>query len=78
MEMAYGAILKQIREQKGWTLEEVAKQLRHRGTWLSRIENGQLRLETRTFVELCRIYGVKPERIIRMADQEPTRTTQAG
>lgn len=76
--MNYGAILRQIRRAKGLTLQEVASQLNHYGSWLSRIENNQRRLSTETLIELCRIYGVKPERILRMAEEEPTRTTQAG
>lgn len=76
--MHYGAILKQIRIAKGLTLQEVAGRLNRNGSWLSRIENGNRRLRAETLVELCRVYGVKPERILRMAEQEPTRTTSAG
>lgn len=65
-----GAILKQIRQAKGMTLKEVAGRLGHREAWLCRLENGQRELKTATLISLCRIYDIKPDRIVHMAEEQ--------
>jgi len=76
--MNCGRILKEIRLAKGLTLAEVATRFNRTIGWLSNVEANRRPLKMADFVELCRIYDVKPERILRMAEQGPTRTTQTG
>lgn len=76
--MNHGEVLKQIRKTKGLTLNEVTSQLNHNSSWLSRIENNQRRLSIETLIELCRIYGIEPEHVIRIAEEEPACIIQVG
>jgi len=75
--MDFGTILKQIREAKGLTQEEVARQLGYKTNWLCRIEKGQRKLKAQTLIELCKIYGVKPDKVLKLAENTSPRS-QAG
>lgn len=76
--MNCGNILKDIRIAKGMKLAEVASQLGRTAGWLQNIEAGRRPLKVRDLEELCRIYGVRADKVIQLAKDQPTRDKQAG
>jgi len=54
---ALGARLKEVREARGWTQQDVAKRLGFARTTMVAIEKGERRLKPRELVELAGLYG---------------------
>lgn len=48
-----GAFIRQKRDDKGLSLEEIAGKLRKKRDWLSKIERGKIRMYLDTFIDLC-------------------------
>lgn len=74
--MNFGVALKQIREARGLTQEAVARQLGYKPNWLCRVERGERKLKAQTLLELCRVYGVQPEEVFKLAEE--VRSERAG
>ena len=53
-----GGRLREIRESKGWTLEETAEEAKLHAVTLSRIENGRSNVTVASLVALARAFGV--------------------
>jgi transcriptional regulator with XRE-family HTH domain len=63
-----GAILRELRTQKGWTAEEVAGRLLVSSSKVSRLETGQRGASPRDIRDLCDLYEVSGEQRQRMLD----------
>lgn len=61
MELSFGKRLKQIRLDKGWTLNEAAQRLKMDSANLSKIENGKRELDIKKIPIVCRIYKLDIE-----------------
>jgi hypothetical protein len=56
-----GARLRELRTDKGWTIEQVADQLRFSPSKVSRLENGYRGVSPRDIEDLCDLYGIHGE-----------------
>jgi transcriptional regulator with XRE-family HTH domain len=56
-----GALLRVLRQERGWTAEEVAEQLLVSPSKISRQETGQRGVSPRDIRDLCDLYGVEGE-----------------
>ena len=59
-----GAELRRLREQKGFTADDVAQQLLVSQSKISRLENGRRSISQRDVRDLCTVYGVTDEVLI--------------
>jgi transcriptional regulator with XRE-family HTH domain len=55
---AFGANLKQHRQRKGWTLEELAKRSELSKPFLSRLESGDRQASIAAVLTLCQVFGL--------------------
>ncbi len=62
---ALGAGLRETREARGWTQQQVADRLGMARTTLVAIEKGQRRLKPEELTELAEIYGVKVSALLQ-------------
>ena len=63
-----GALLKQLRTQRGWTAEQVGGWLRFSPSKMSRLETGHRGANARDINDLCDLYGVDDERRQRLLE----------
>jgi transcriptional regulator with XRE-family HTH domain len=63
-----GALLRALRNEKGWTAEQVAEQLLVSPSKVSRLETGQRGASTRDIRDLCNLYGVDAEQRQHLMD----------
>jgi transcriptional regulator with XRE-family HTH domain len=63
-----GALLRELRTEKGWTAEYVAERLLVSPSKVSRLEKGQRGASARDIRDLCNLYGVDGERRQRLMD----------
>ncbi len=73
-----GGELRKARRERKLTLAEVSEQLSARGvtlsaTLLSRMENGERRIDDVTLETICSLYGVRPETVAAAASREHIR-----
>ena len=61
-----GALLKQLRTQRGWTAEQVGGWLRFSPSKMSRLETGHRGANARDINDLCDLYGVDDEQRRRL------------
>jgi transcriptional regulator with XRE-family HTH domain len=59
-----GTLFRQLRLQKGWTLEQTEDHGRHDWKYLQKIESGR-NITLMTFFKICELYGVKTERVLK-------------
>lgn len=67
-----GALLKQLRVQRGWTAEQVGGWLRFSPSKMSRLETGHRGANARDINDLCDLYGVDDEerqRLLELASE---------
>lgn len=60
----YGQLFREIRQKKGWTLEDTEDHGWHDWKYLQKIESGQ-NITILTFFKLCDLYGIKSEILIK-------------
>ena len=53
-----GKILKELRNSKGITLQEIQTKYGHNAGWISQIENNQIKPRPKTIKILAELYGV--------------------
>jgi transcriptional regulator with XRE-family HTH domain len=63
-----GALLKQLRIQRGWTAEQVGGWLRFSPSKMSRLETGHRGANARDINDLCDLYGVDDEQRRRLLE----------
>ena len=63
-----GALLKQLRTQRGWTAEQVGGWLRFSPSKMSRLETGHRGANARDINDLCDLYGVDDEQRRRLLE----------
>ena len=63
------ARLHQARLKAGLRQQDVARDLGISRTWLSKVEQGQLRLDLIQFVQLCRLYGVSTRELLHTMEE---------
>jgi transcriptional regulator with XRE-family HTH domain len=63
-----GALLRDLRNQRGWTAEQVAERLLVSPSKVSRLEKGQRGASARDIRDLCDLYGVDGEQRQRLMD----------
>jgi len=62
-------ILREIREESGWTQAQLAQRLRRPQSFVSRYENGQRRLDLIELRQVCRALDVSLLELVREFDQ---------
>jgi len=70
---AYGALVATLRDSRrcrGLRQEDVARRLGVTRTWVTKIEQRELRLDVIQLVRLCRIYGLSAHRLVRELEEE--------
>lgn len=75
--MSMGDRIKQLRDQKGYTLEEVAKAIGVSAQALSQWEKGQVKgIRPENFLNFCAFYGADPYYVVfgKPRDRNPTGT----
>lgn len=60
----FGQLFREIRQKKGWTLEDTEDHGWHDWKYLQKIESGQ-NITILTFFKLCDLYGIKSEILIK-------------
>ena len=60
----FGQLFRDIRQKKGWTLEDTEDHGWHDWKYLQKIESGQ-NITILTFFKLCDLYGIKSEILIK-------------
>lgn len=71
----YRAIIRKLidaRNRKGMRQVDVGRKMMKSRQWVGRVEICQLRLDIVHFVQLCRICGVKPSRLIQTLEESPS------
>ncbi len=63
-----GALLKALRTEKGWTVEQVADRLEFSPSKVSRLETGHRGASARDIRELCDLFGVDDQRKQQLLD----------
>lgn len=63
-----GALLKQLRTQRGWTAEQVCERLRFSPSKMSRLETGRRGASARDINDLCDLYEVDDEQRRRLLE----------
>lgn len=59
-----GALFRELRLRKGWTLEETEDHGWHDWKYLQKIESGR-NITMSTFLNLCELYGMRPEKLLK-------------
>ena len=59
--------LEQARTDKGMTQQEIADALGKPQSYISKIENGERRIDVIEFMEICEVIGVKYEKLLKEA-----------
>lgn len=60
----FGQLFREIRQKKGWTLEDTEDHGWYDWKYLQKIESGQ-NITILTFFKLCDLYGIKSEILIK-------------
>lgn len=60
----FGQLFREIRQKKGWTLEDTEDHGWHDWKYLQKIESGQ-NITILTFFKLCDLYGINSEILIK-------------
>ncbi|HEY9778278.1 MAG TPA: helix-turn-helix transcriptional regulator [Planktothrix sp.] len=55
----FGKIVRQMREERGWTQDDLAAELNADAAYISRIENGKKNASLETVLKLASAFGVK-------------------
>jgi transcriptional regulator with XRE-family HTH domain len=63
-----GALLKALRTEKGWTVDQVAEQLEFSASKVSRLETGHRGASARDIRDLCDLFGVHDQRRQQLLD----------
>jgi transcriptional regulator with XRE-family HTH domain len=74
-----GALLRELRTDRGWTVEQVAEQLRFSPSKVSRLEKGYRGVSARDIQDLCDLYDIDGERrqqLIELAAEGKQRAPQ--
>ena len=66
--MTYGKTIRQSREQKGMTQEELAERLGVSRQAVSKWENGTVDPSTSNLLALAKLYGLSPEALLQNVD----------
>ena len=62
--------LKQLRVERGWSLDQLAKASEVSRATLSRLENGEVSPTTHVLGKLCAAYGLAMSRLLRMVEDD--------
>lgn len=62
-----GEVLKKKRLEKGWSLLELSRKLNNKISrqTLFHYENGETKIRRNIFVDLCKIFGVEPDDLLK-------------
>ncbi len=63
-----GALIKALRTERGWTVEQVAEQLEFSASKVSRLETGHRGASARDIRDLCDLFGVDDQRRQQLVD----------
>lgn len=69
-EQRLAARLKQLRVERGWSLDQLAAASQVSRATLSRLENGEVSPTTHVLGKLCAAYGLAMSRLLRMAEDD--------
>lgn len=64
----YGQILKELRQEKGWSQEELAKQLNTSQRTISRLESEMFDLSTDMIKKICKLFDVSADYLLGLKD----------
>lgn len=67
---ALGAALREAREKRGWSQEELGFEAEIDRTYVSGVERGVRNPTVVTLLRLCRALGTKPSAVFRQAEQD--------
>lgn len=67
--MRFGAILRRVRKQRGWTLVQLSAYSGMNPSYLGVIEAGGNMLSVETLLTLAQLYGVEAAEIVREVEQ---------
>lgn len=68
--VAFGRVLRRLRQTKGWTQEELGLEADLRRTFISVLELGQQQPTLTTILKLAHVLGVKPGKILDLVEKE--------
>lgn len=63
------SLIRELRHEKGWTLEETEEYGWHDWKYLQRIENGK-NITVQTLLKICDLYGEKPSKLFQKLEKE--------
>lgn len=58
-------LLRELRNEAGFTQRELAKRLREPQSWVYKCETGIRRVDVAEFLDWCRACGIQPEKALR-------------
>ena len=73
--VAFGRVLRRLRQRKGWTQEELGLEADLRRTFISVLELGQQQPTLTTILKLSSVLEIKPGRVLDLVDKELTAST---
>lgn len=65
----YGKILKELRQEKGWSQDELAKQLNTSQKSISRYELERFDLSTDMIVKICNLFEISADYLLGLKDE---------
>ena len=72
-----GRLLRVLRERKGLTRTELARQVGVSGSWIGRVERTSQSMRPDAYLRLCEVLGVRYEALLR-PDMRPDEQTLAA
>jgi len=67
--MCIGEAIRQVRKQKGMTIEDFAGESDINAKYISRIENGKRNITLNTLLKICEGLDIKPSKLHEMAEE---------
>ncbi|MDE7083090.1 MAG: helix-turn-helix domain-containing protein [Clostridia bacterium] len=65
----YGQILKELRKEKGWSQDELAKQLNTSQRTISRYERELFDLSTDMIIKICNLFDITSDYLLGLKDE---------
>ena len=72
------SVLTEIRTEAGVTQRELARRLERAHSYVSRIENGDRRLDVPEMIQWCEVLGIDPVRVMRRIMRRGSDSNRSG
>lgn len=74
----FGAILRRLRRQRGWTIIMCARRMDRNPNYLGSLEKGGNMLSMQTLFEIADVFGVRASDIVREVEERRNQQRTAG